>query len=165
MEPTVRTLDADDWQLWKALRLRALHDAPDAFGSTLEEDGALTRDEWAAVVGRTVDHPRGNLWFAEVGEEPVGMMFGRLTEDFGLLEINAMWVAPEARRLGAGRLLLDAAFGWARDAGAKEADLWVTEQNQAAVAFYEAAGFKPTAETKPLREGSPLTIRKLVREL
>lgn len=165
MQPTVRTLTADDWPTWKALRLRAVAESPDAFAVTLADERARPDAEWADVVARTAAHPRGNLWFAERDGDAVGMMFGRITEDYELLEIGAMWVAPEARRSGAGNQLLDAAFDWARDSGATDADLWVTEDNAPAVAFYEAAGFMPTAETKPLRDGSPLTIRKMVRNL
>lgn len=165
MKPTVRRLRAADWKQWKALRLRAVAESPNAFSMTLEDETARSDAEWADVVARTVRHPRGNLWFAEISEEAVGMMFGRITEDRRLLELGAMWVAPEARRIGAGRLLLDAAFEWARDSGATEADLWVTEANESAVAFYEATGFKPTRETKALREGSPLRIRKMLMKL
>jgi hypothetical protein len=33
--PTVRRFAASEWRIYRALRLQALHDAPDAFGSTL----------------------------------------------------------------------------------------------------------------------------------
>jgi hypothetical protein len=32
---TIRTIHPTEWQAYKAIRLRALADAPDAFGSTL----------------------------------------------------------------------------------------------------------------------------------
>ncbi len=165
MAITIRTLDAGEWREWRDLRFRALADSPDSFAGTLEDEQTQADTEWADIIGRTADHPRGNLWFATQGPDRVGMMFARITEDFSLLEIGAMWVAPEVRRHGAGRLLIDAAFAWARTHRVPRAGLWVTEQNTAAVAFYEAAGFTPTMETKVLREGSNLTIRKMVKDL
>ena len=165
MKITVRALDAADWPAWRELRLRALEDSPDAFSRTLEEERAMTDDEWADIISRTTGHPRGNLWFAQAGAENVGMMFGRITPDHDLLEIGAMWVAPDSRRAGAGRLLLETACDWARSHGVPLADLWVTEANTAAVAFYAAMGFTQTTETKTLREDSDLTIRKMVTEL
>ena len=33
----LRTLTADDWQLWRELRLEALREAPYAYGSTLAQ--------------------------------------------------------------------------------------------------------------------------------
>lgn len=52
-----------------------------------------------------------------------------------------------------------------REAGAGRAELWVTEGNSMAQSFYTHAGFRPTPETQPLRNGSPLTVNKLLTDL
>jgi GNAT superfamily N-acetyltransferase len=53
-----------------------------------------------------------------------------------------MWVAPEARRAGVGRALIDGAAHWARSWGALRIVLWVTGVNEGAQRFYEAIGFR-----------------------
>ena len=46
--PTIRALGADEWRVYRDLRVRALADSPDAFGRTLaEEDGRLDT-EWSS---------------------------------------------------------------------------------------------------------------------
>jgi ribosomal-protein-alanine N-acetyltransferase len=57
-------------------------------------------------------------------------------------EILTLAVAPEARRTGLGRALLDAACEAARAAGAVRLFLEVSATNQAARALYDAAGFQ-----------------------
>lgn len=109
----------------------------------------------------TAEHPRGLLLVAESGLDPIGMLFGRLDADVEILDIGAMWVDPEARRQGVGASLVEAALEWAREAGAERSELWVTVGNDAAERLYAAAGYNPTGETEPLREGSQVTVMKL----
>lgn len=59
------------------------------------------------------------------------------------LMIDQIAVAPEARRQGQGRALLDAARGLARDLGADEILLDTWEANTEAHAFFRANGFAP----------------------
>jgi len=92
-------------------------------------------------------------------------MFARVSPDLEELGIGAMWVDPLFRRLGMAARMLDGAAGWARREGATRAELWVTEGNTAASTLYETAGFLPTSETKPLRDGAPHQIRKLIANL
>jgi len=56
-------------------------------------------------------------------------------------EIADLAVAPEARRLGVGRALLERVLGELVEAGARTVFLEVRESNQAARALYEASGF------------------------
>ena len=59
------------------------------------------------------------------------------------LMVDHIAVAPEARRLGQGRALLQAAKDLARELQADEIMLDTWEANHDAHAFFRAAGFKP----------------------
>jgi len=83
-----------------------------------------------------------------VAEQDDGTLVGRLSigrdphpasthvADVGLM------VALDARRQGVGTALLDAAVGWAREAGVHKLELHVFPWNEAAIALYEAFGFE-----------------------
>jgi ribosomal protein S18 acetylase RimI-like enzyme len=60
-------------------------------------------------------------------------------------------VAPERWRQGIGRMLTQAAIGWARDHGYKAVVLETTPEQLAAVALYESMGFKEIGRSR-LRE-------------
>ncbi|NND03091.1 MAG: GNAT family N-acetyltransferase [Acidimicrobiia bacterium] len=162
---SVRTLAAGEWKAWRRLRLQALADSPDSFRPTLDAERATSDSEWQEIVASTAEHPRGNLWIAERAEEDVAMAFATIDEDFTILRVGAMWVVPAVRRLGIGDALLAAAIDWGKASGANRAELWVTEANAPAVAFYDSHGFQPTPETDVLREGSELIVRKLAKDL
>jgi ribosomal protein S18 acetylase RimI-like enzyme len=53
-----------------------------------------------------------------------------------------LFVHPEYGGLGVGRVLLDAAHEALRAAGCREAFLYTHEQNERALAVYEAAGYR-----------------------
>lgn len=155
----------DDWATFRAVRLRSLLDAPDAYGSTYGEESSQTERgwrEWAAgrwrggaaavFIGRdAAERPIGTTTVAEYDAEP------------GTAWIYAMWVAPDARRAGVGRDLLDAAAAWARGRGCTQLVLSVTETNETARTFYVACGFADTGDRTPLREGSDLRVLRMVR--
>ena len=67
-----------------------------------------------------------------------------------------MWVAPSYRRLGAGRMLLEAVIAWARAANVLYLELTVTSGNSSATRLYARAGFQPIGEAQLLRPGSEL---------
>jgi ribosomal protein S18 acetylase RimI-like enzyme len=64
----------------------------------------------------------------------------RLAADEAYIEELA--VAADARRLGIGRALLDACEQEARGHGKRRLTLWVTSDNRAGIALYQAAGFR-----------------------
>jgi ribosomal protein S18 acetylase RimI-like enzyme len=51
-------------------------------------------------------------------------------------------VAPERRRAGLGRAMMDAAEAWLRERGAPKIQLMVREDNEAALGFYESLGLE-----------------------
>jgi RimJ/RimL family protein N-acetyltransferase len=83
-----------------------------------------------------------------VAERADGALVGRLSigrdphpasthvADVGLM------VALDARRQGVGTALLQAAVGWAREAGVRKLELHVFPWNEAAIALYKAFGFE-----------------------
>jgi ribosomal protein S18 acetylase RimI-like enzyme len=149
----VRELTVEDWPLWRRLRLAALAEAPHAFGSLLADwQGEGDREErWRArldipgsynivavpVLGMPTDGPE---------PEPVGMASGVPTDADDAVELISMWVAPAARGLGVGELLIGAVTDWAARGGARTLRLSVTDGNAAAQRLYRRTGFLPTGE-------------------
>jgi len=125
--------------------MRALVDAPDAFGSTAEETAARPPESWRQQLCDLA------TFVAVRDGEDVGMVRavtvdGSLTDAFLL----SMWVAPAARGRGAGNALIAAVVHWARSAGACTVLLDVADDNAAAIALYARHGFMPTGEAGTL---------------
>jgi GNAT superfamily N-acetyltransferase len=154
---TIRAFTADEWRVYRGLRLRALADSPNAFGSTLAEEEGRPDAEWSRRLASGAD-ARSNLpLVAEVRGEPIGLAWGRIeTSDPDVAALYQMWVAPSHRGLGAGQMLLEAVIAWARARNASYLDLGVTCGDSPARRLYERAGFKPMGEPQPLRPGSQL---------
>jgi GNAT superfamily N-acetyltransferase len=164
MPVIIRPLADDEWETWREMTLAARRHDPDAFCDAYDTLAAQADAEWTDLVASTVAHPDGELLIAEVDGRTVGTAFCRIREDRLTVGIGSMWVAPEARRTGAGRALLEAAIAWGVARGAERADLWVTAGNGPAERMYRAAGFEPSGETGSLRAGSPLRIIHLERD-
>jgi ribosomal protein S18 acetylase RimI-like enzyme len=58
------------------------------------------------------------------------------------VEVDKFAVRPEARRLGVGRAIMEAAFAWAEERGFDCAEVAVHEFNAGAIAFYNSMGFE-----------------------
>jgi GNAT superfamily N-acetyltransferase len=154
----VRRFGPDEWELLRDMRLRALADSPSSFGSSLAREKDRAEADWRGWIER-----RDGAMFALVDQEAWLGIAGTYVEPEqpGVVWVVSMWVAPEGRRGGAGRRLLDACIQWARERGAAEARLWVTVGNEPARALYEAAGFHPTGATQPLPSDPTLSELEL----
>lgn len=153
----VRRFAPEEWRVYRDLRLHALQESPDAFGSTHVHEARRSDSEWAARLARGVHSSSDLPAVAEVNGEPCGLAWTRIDETApDIAHLYQMWVAPAWRGHGVGRGLLDAAVAWARLAGARVLELSVTSGNSKARRLYERAGFRPTGELGPLRPGSPL---------
>jgi len=155
-EITIRPFLASEWREYRDLRLRALKESPDAFGSTFETSSLIPDPEWVSRLERVSPHtdlPMG----AMAGGEPVGLAWAKIENpDDDVAHLYQMWVAPEFRGAGIGRRLVNAAINWARDRGVKVMVLDVTCGNVPAARLYESMGFRPVGIPVPLRPGSDL---------
>jgi ribosomal protein S18 acetylase RimI-like enzyme len=164
---TVRKICPHEGLSLRAIRIRAISDSPDAFGSTLAETEARPAEYWE---GRARDNAAGVNSVMFVAEES-GIWTGiagcyREEGATGLeFDLISMWVDPACRGRGIGRLLVDAVASWAGGHGASELSLWVTETNQPAVALYQSAGFRFTEERQPLPSNPGLLERRMVLPL
>jgi len=135
----VAVITAGDWRLWRELRLAALADAPDAFGSSLA-DWSGAGDTEARWRGRLEDVAL-NLVLALDGD-PVGMVSGLAPGADGAVELISLWVAPSARGLGIGGEAVRRILAWVREAHpGRSVGLSVKSDNDSARRLYERHGF------------------------
>ena len=81
----------------------------------------------------------------------------RARQELAAGEIEAIYLAPEARGTGLGRPLLEAAAAGLARAGFATAVLWVLTANEEARRFYERAGFRPDGAARSLDfDGTPI---------
>lgn len=163
LDQTSRVLDVerltpDQWRMWRTVRLRALEESPEAFGSTLV-DWSGDRDVEQRWRERLEKVPAN--FIAYWGGAPVGQASGVATDRSGQVELISVWVAPEARGVGVGRGLLDAVREWARDQQAHSLVLSVKVGNAPAIALYEREGFELT--TSPVVDGECEMLQRLER--
>ncbi|MGD0686975.1 MAG: GNAT family N-acetyltransferase [Streptosporangiaceae bacterium] len=180
----IRRAVPEDWATLRRVRLAALAEAPQAFGSTL--DGEIGRPEqyWRARIAAS---PQFIAW---ADGEPVGIAAGfaerassggAISSDgtdgsggrsgdikgecrespghgdgaSGSWHLVSMWVSPAARGRGIADDLVAAVSGCARADGAQRLTLWVTDVNARAQAFYQRLGFRGTGRRQLVRPDEP----------
>ncbi|HKP58741.1 MAG TPA: GNAT family N-acetyltransferase [Polyangiales bacterium] len=155
----VRRIAEIDWELARALRLRALQESPDAFAATYAEEHGMADALWQARARSNAAGIDTAGFLAVEGEREVGLAVG--VRKASAVELNAMWVAPEARRHGAARALIEAVAAWAVEIGATELSLEVTHTSHAAQALYRGFGFVESGEgCCGARRASALKMRR-----
>jgi ribosomal protein S18 acetylase RimI-like enzyme len=154
--PTLHPINQSLASAYKAVRLRALQDTPSAFGSTYARESQFTEADWQQRTANLCT-PRSIGFLAHDNDDYCGIAVGFLNQqDPQQAELLSMWIAPEQRRTGTGRLLVDAVESWARRAGAHTFQLMVTDTNLPAIAFYQRLGFIATGRTEPYPNDSAL---------
>lgn len=141
----IRPLTLADWRELRALRLRALEDAPGAFLSDGTDESSRTERAWRETFRRGV-------WLVAVAErEPVGLA-RMLCDGVEVPHIESVWTAPDHRRRGIATALIRWLIDRYRALGATEIRLWVLDANHDARRLYESLGFEPTGERQPVDE-------------
>ena len=155
---TVRALTIADREAYRDLRLRALHDEPEAFTSSFEEEAA-SAERWSAE--RLAMRPDDDVLLGAF--DPAGRLVGTAgierrprRKERHKANFYGMYVAPEASGRGVGRQLLAAAIATARGwRGVCLITLTVTRGNERARRLYASAGFLTFGvETDAIRIGT-----------
>lgn len=147
---------------YRRLRLSALEESPDAFGSTLLAEQSRTTKEWASrlQLGCTsgLDLPLIGLF----GDKAVGLAWGRVDgADSNIVRLYQMWVAPEFRGHGLARLMLRTIVRWAASIPVRSVELGVVCGNSPAMRLYVSEGFVAFGEVTQLRPGCALLVQSL----
>jgi RimJ/RimL family protein N-acetyltransferase len=139
--PVIRRLGIADSQPYRAFRLRGLHEYPDSFTSSFEQEDARP----VAYTDARLD-PAGaeKVWGAFVDGEMVGMI--GLTPETRCKSrhkatLFGMFVAPEHAGRGLGHALVNVVLQAARSLGIELIVLTVTDTNKPAISLYEKVGF------------------------
>jgi ribosomal protein S18 acetylase RimI-like enzyme len=138
MSFAIRRLGPDEGPLFRQLRLKTLSLDEINFVTTLAEEEAKPASAFESCVRD------GAVFVAEadgVVLGVVGLMPNANTKERHKGLIYSVFVMPEGRGRGVGRALMAAVLDYARDV-VESVYLVVLEQNTAAVALYEGAGFE-----------------------
>ncbi len=159
--PDITLLARHEWLRLRDVRLSALRESPHAFLSTYEQEMAFSEDRWRAELAR--------------GDWNVGVREGKLVSLLGVTRepgapadecfLEYLWVSPECRRCGVASRMLAVVLGRLRSAGMRTAFLWVLDGNDAALKFYERAGFVSTHHRQPLAARPGLSEERMRLDL
>ena len=152
MSVSVRRIRPDEGQAFRDIRLQAIQDSPQAFGSSLQETLARP-DTYREERARSGAVGQENVVFvAEDIDRWVGVVAGFVLNATAVRSVDlvSMWVHPAYRGQGIGRRLVDQVVAWARERGAEHVALWVTQDNNAATLLYQRCGFRETGNTQQL---------------
>jgi GNAT superfamily N-acetyltransferase len=150
--PVVRSVAAGEARALRALRLRALADAPEAFASTHGDESMLDDGHWDQLVDDAVAGEQAAVAVAVDGTRWVGMAAGRwFDRDRGIAQLWGLWVDPTARGTGLSAALVGAVRGWAAAGGATFIRLGVIEPADELRRFYARLGFVALDDPVPMR--------------
>ncbi|BCM89533.1 hypothetical protein IAD21_01380 [Abditibacteriota bacterium] len=164
-EIEIGTLPPEQWQAYKTLRLEALMDSPQAYGTSYAQSIIKPDSFWRE---RLEDAARGeNVWllFAKSQGELVGLIGAFVADDEPeVVAIVSVYVTSKARGQGIGKQLLAAILAEVTSKNKfKTARLTVNPMQIAALSLYRSSGFEVVAEEDTLM-GDGNVYREFIME-
>lgn len=140
----IESIDRNNWEELKQIRLEALLSDPDAFESTYERSSRKTDEDWKAQAG----DPMVYYFLAKEKEQVIGMVgLAKSRDKEDTLELISLYVNKLYRGQGIGKALVNATLQQAKTMDdIKVVKLWVYRDRQSTVDFYKACGFSITGE-------------------
>lgn len=140
--PVIRRLNPGESALYRALRLEALKESPEAFATTYAAALERNEDSWIQQADGSAQGP-DRATFVVIADRPVGLAaIYRDAGDTSAGEMIQMWIAPQHRGGPLASELLEALLDWAARQGLGTVRAEVTPGNQRALRFYQKCGFR-----------------------
>ncbi|MEZ2218268.1 N-acetyltransferase family protein [Rhizobium sp. RCC_161_2] len=133
----IRHISADEFDIFRRIRLEALRVEPSSFASSAEDWEVLSDEEWR----RRLSDP---VFVAFRDYQPVGVM-GLLRQRSSKMAHRAtlimVYVRKDLRGTGLAKDLLDTVIAYALREGIVQLELVVSAKNPKAIGFYRREGF------------------------
>ena len=142
-------LSPQDWQLFRQIRLEALQDSPQAFGSSYSFMASQPDSFWQNRLSSAATGQDSWLLFARINERIVGMIGAYIPEGSPIPRVVSVYVTPEYRRTGVSRGLMDAILNVLKQKGSFQiVELGVMHDQEAALRLYRRYGFEIVAKNE-----------------
>jgi len=145
-------LPPEQWQRYREIRLEALREEPQAFGSAYAEMAQRSAVYWQERLSDAAQRETSWLLFAQEGERLIGMIgafYDRTQESAHILSV---YVSKAERGKGLGKALMERILSeLGEKEGIRKAILGVNQEQTAAVALYRQFGFEVTGEVEEVQ--------------
>jgi RimJ/RimL family protein N-acetyltransferase len=142
-EAQIRILSPDDAADFQALRLQGLLEWPSAFASSHAEEAHTPIADIAARLAARDDDVKFGAFASQQLVGIAGLQREAMQKLAHKAYIWGVYVRPDARKQGIGRLLLERALAHARDVlQVRQVNLGANAGNVAAIALYRRLGFE-----------------------
>lgn len=131
---SIKAVTSENWQSLKELRLKAVADSPEAFGDSIETVSSKSDEYWKDGIANS------NVFVTEENGVWIGMIVFKQDDD-GVWAVKSLWVDPNYRNQGIGKLIMQKAINAAKSTGVKLIELGVNVESKPAINLYESLGF------------------------
>jgi GNAT superfamily N-acetyltransferase len=144
----VKRIQPHQGELLRELRLQALQNAPDAFLENYDSASQKSLEYWQASAQKHATSPQAANFLGYLNGKPAGMIGANIIDhEPDIVNLCALWIAPEARLQALGKALVEHVILWAKQDRVSKLRLWVNRENASAAQFYRCCGFNDTGNT------------------
>ena len=139
---SIRRIQRGESRIFRQLRLQALKESPQAFGSTYVDAMERSPESWTTQSDGTSRGSDRSTFIAFTDEYPIGLSaLYRLESPQDVGELMQVWVSPDFRRKAVAGALMDVVFYWAEKNNFRAIAAGIRASNAGAMRFYQKYGF------------------------
>lgn len=142
MKHVVKRLNKSDWEKYRDIRLEALKDEPDAFGSSYDEYKDKSDSYWKDKMSLSSEKNGKSFLCAVLDDNNFVSIGGAYQDENNEWNVIAIYTKKEFRGSGAGALLFNKILEESKNRGIKKVFLRVNTKREPAISLYKKFGFK-----------------------